>query len=237
MSGNEKTILAVDKDADVHARETVEWMKYGITALRVDTMSEAINTLAHRDDFLFVAINEDTIPDFTAQLCIMRDVTALSIFVLTSNYTIEKKIKAMDSGADVYDHFNSYIKNDVICVLAYLKAQKRKLKRIPKRLRVLTGGNIILSPLRRNVFIKDIRVPLTKKEFDILQCLMAGNESVVTHAQLMRKVWGDKGELKNKVILWQTVDRLRRKLSKISPTDEYIELERDVGYKFRHRKR
>ena len=39
----------------------------------------------------------------------MRDITTLSIFVLTSNYKIEQKNKAMDSGADVYDYFNEYI--------------------------------------------------------------------------------------------------------------------------------
>ena len=237
MTGKEKTILAVDKDDAKHERETAQWMEYGVNTLRVDTMSEAINTLIHRDDFLFIAINEDTIPDFAAQLGIMRDVTILSIFVLTSNYSIEKKIKAMDCGADVYDHFNAYIKNDVICVLAYLKAQKRKLKRLPKRMSVLTGGNMILSPLRRNVFIKDVKVPLNKKEFDVLQCLMTGNGSVVTHAQILRKVWGDKSKLKSKVVLWKTIDRLRRKLYEISPSDEYIELERDVGYKFRHSNR
>ena len=226
------TILAVDKDVAVHERETAEWMKSGINALRVDTMTEAINLLAHRDDFLFVAINEDTVPDFMLQMRIMRDVTRLSIFVITSDYSIEKKLKAMDCGADVYDHFSAYIKNNIISALALLKAQKRRAKLAPKSLRTLTGGDIILSPLRRSVFIKDVRVPLTKKEFDILHCLMAVNGHVVTHSRLIRKVWGDKPESKGVVVLWRTVDRLRSKLSEISPTSDYIKIERGVGYKF-----
>jgi len=227
------TILAVDKDAIVHERETAEWENYGISALRADTMSEAINMLAHRDDFLFIAINEDTIPDFMSQLRIMRDATNLSIFVITSNYSIDKKIRAMDCGADVYDHFNAYIKNNIIDALALLKAKKSRPKRQPKQLRVLTGGGIILSPLHRSVFINDIKVSLTKKEFDILQCLMADNERVVSHSRLIRKVWGHKVELKETVVLWKTVDRLRSKLSKVSQsTNEYIEIERGVGYRF-----
>jgi len=226
------TILAVDKDAVIHERETAEWLKYGIDALRVDTMTEAISLLVHRDDFLFVAINEDTIPGFMLQMRIMRDVTKLSIFVITSNYTIEKKLKAMDCGADVYDHFNAYIKNNVISALALLKAKKRRAKLMPKSLRILTGGDIILSPLRRSVFIKDVKVSLTKKEFDVLHCLMAVNGHVVTHARLIRKVWRYESEWTDTDVLWRTVDRLRGKLAETSPTNEYIIIERGVGYKF-----
>ena len=226
------TVLAVDTDAVVHKRETTEWKSYGIDALRVGKMTEAINMLAHGDRFLFVAINEDTIPGFTSTLRIMRDATSIPIFVITSDYTIEKKLKAMDCGADVYDHFDAYVKNNVIGALALLKTQSKWRKRSSKSQQILTGGDIVLSPLRRSVFIKDIEVLLTRKEFDILHCLMSSNGYVVTHAQLMRKVWGYKHNLKDTNIIWRTVNRLRGKLSEISPTNKYIDIERGVGYKF-----
>lgn len=227
------TILAVDKDAAVHERETSKWEKYGVNTLRVDTMTEAITMLAHRDDFLFIAINEDTIPGFMSQIRIMRDVTSSAIFVITSNHTIEKKIKAMGGGADVYAHFNDYIKENVINALTLLKAKKRRSTRTLKQSRVLTGRDVVLSPFRRSVFVKDAKVPLTKKEFDVLQYLMEGNEYVVPHARLMRKVWGNKRELKDIDVLWRTVDRIRRKFSAISPpTNRYIEIEHGVGYRF-----
>lgn len=226
------TILTVDKDAVAYEREVAEWVNYGIDALRVDTMTEAINLLTHGSDFLFVIINEDTVPDFMSKLRIMRDAANLPIFVITTNYTIEKKLKAMDCGADVYERSDAYIKNNVIGALELLKSKNKWTKRQPKSLRVLTGGDIILSPLRRNVFIKDNKVSLTRKEFDILQCLMSNNGYVVTHARLMRKVWGDKRKLRNTDVLWRTINRLRGKLYEIAPANKYIEIERGVGYKF-----
>ena len=226
------TILAVDKDSSVHERESTEWVKYGINAFRVDTMTEAINLLVYKNDFLFVAINEDTIPNFLMQLRIMRDITALPIFVITSNYTIEKNFKAMSCGADLYDHFNAYIKTNVLDALAFLKTQNRWAKHPAKPLPVITRGDIILSRLRKNVFIKDINVSLTKIEFEILHCLMANSECIVTHERLVRKVWGDKRELKTPTVLWRIIDRLRKKLSEVSPSNEYIEVERGVGYRF-----
>jgi DNA-binding response OmpR family regulator len=162
----------------------------------------------------------------------MRDAANLPIFVITSNYTIEKKLRAMDCGADVYEHFCSYVKNNVVGALELLKSKNRWAKRPSKSLRVLTGGDIILSPLRRSVFIKDIKASLTRKEFDILQCLMANNGYVVTHARLLQKVWRGKRKLQNTDVLWRTVNRLRGKLSEISPANKYIEIERGVGYKF-----
>jgi len=126
------TILAVDKDAAVHNRESTEWLLHGINALRVNTMIEAIDLLTRGNDFLFIAINEDTIPDFMEKLPVMRETTLLPIFVITSNYTIEKKVKAMYAGADVYDHFSSYAKKDVLGALASLTAQNRLAKRTPK---------------------------------------------------------------------------------------------------------
>jgi len=226
------TILAVDKDSAVHKRETAEWTKCGIDALRVNTMTEAISMLIYKNDFLFVAINEDTFPDLLLQLRLMRDVTGLPIFVITSSYTIEKNLKAMDCGADLYDHFNAYNKNNVIKALAFLKTQNRWAKHPVKPLSVISGGDIILSRLRKSVFIKDINVSLSKKEFDILHCLISNSEHIVTHARLMRKVWGDKRELKDPTVLWRTMVSLRKKLSEISPTKEYIEVERGVGYRF-----
>ena len=225
--------MAIDKDAAVHEREVADWMKYGIDALRFDTMTEAIYILTLRDDFLFIAINEDTIPDFISQIRIMREVTNLHIFVITSNYTIGKKLIAMNNGADVYDHFDAYIKKNVIVALTMLKAQKKRSKRTQKSLRTLTGGDIVLSPLHRSAFIKDVKIPLTKKEFDTLQYLMVNDGNIVTHARLIRKVWGDKHDLIDTALLYATVDRIRRKLSEISPANEYIEIERGVGYRFR----
>ena len=225
-------VLAVDKDAAVHKRETSAWEKYGIGSFRVETMSGAIKLLARRNDFLFIVINEDTIPDFMFQLCIMRDTTSLPIFVITSSYTIEKKVNAMGCGADVYDSFDTYAKDSVISALALLKTQSRRAKRPQKPFRILTCGDIILSPLRRNVFINDTEVPLTKKEFDVLQFLMANHDQVVTREKLLREIWGDKHYLKETDVLARTVDSLCGKLFEISRGNKYIEVEHGAGYRF-----
>ena len=124
------TILAIDKGTATYDRGAANRRVHGMNALHVDTMEEAVNLLlAREDDFIFIVINEDTIPDFMSKLRIMRAVTSLPIFVATSSYTIVKEVQANDCGADVYDHFKAYAKNNIIGALASFTTRNRRVKR------------------------------------------------------------------------------------------------------------
>ena len=98
-------ILAVDTNMTVNDQQTAEWKKIGVETIRVDTMNEAITRLARGDKHLFVAINENSIPDFWEPLRVMRDITAAPIFIITSTYAVAKNTKAVQYGADAYGAF------------------------------------------------------------------------------------------------------------------------------------
>ena len=223
------TILAVDANADVHRWQTAEWVKYDIDTIRVNTISEAAARLA-REEFLFIAVNEDSIPDLMSQLRSVRDMTNSPIFVLSSNYTIDKKIQAMSCGADVYDAFAAYRKADVLAALELLRNSNGRGARGLKPPAKIEFGDIALLPPQRRVFVKGIETVLTKKEFDILWLLMSNRGCVVTHAQFLNTVWGGGYVMGDVSLLWRTVDRLRKKLG--FPGREYIKIERGAGYKF-----
>lgn len=224
-------ILAVDKDITVHEQQTAEWSKFGIETLRVDTMHEAITKLAHGDEFLFVAINEDTIPDYTMQIPVMRDVTNIPIFVITSSYSNQKKTYAISLGVDVYDPFNDYAKDNVLGALELLRLQSKWSNRSSASLPLLVIGDILLSLSRQCVFVKDVEISLTKKEFDILEYLMINRGQFLTHAQILRKVWGDEYEDASHDIIWNSIKRLREKLNVSQDSIDYIESRREVGYR------
>jgi DNA-binding response OmpR family regulator len=229
---NVSIILAVDKDIAVHEQQTAEWAKLGIETVRVDTMHDAIAKLAHGEDFLFVAINEDTIPDYTMQIPVMRDVTNIPIFVITSSYSNQKKTYAISLGVDVYDPFNDYAKDNVLGALELLRLQNKWSNRPSAPLPLLVIGDIILSQSRQCVFVKDLVVSLTKKEFDILEYLMINKGQFLTHAQILRKVWGDEYEDASHDVIWNSIKRLREKLNVSRDSIDYIESRREVGYRF-----
>lgn len=224
-------ILAVDKDIAIHEQQTAEWTKFGINTLRVDTMHEAIARLADGFVFLFIAINEDTVPDYTMQIPIMRDITNIPIFVITSSYTNQKKTHALSLGVDVYDPFNDYAKDNVLGALELLRLQNKWSNRSSAPLPLLVIGDIILSRSRKCVFVKDVEVSLTKKEFDILEYLMINRGQFLTHAQILRKVWGDGYENASHDVIWNSIKRLREKLNVSQDSIDYIESRREVGYR------
>jgi len=223
------SILVVDTNLTVYEQQTAEWMKLGIGTLRVDTMNEAITRLIQGESYLFIAINEDSVPSFWETLHLLRDVTDIPIYIITSSYTVAKHTKAVQCGADAYGSFAESTNGDILAGVTLLKQQN--IKRKTKSLSILVGGDIIISIPRRIVRVNDTEISLQKKEFEILCLLIANKGQFLTRETLICKVWGcDYSESCNKSLL-KTVSRLRTKLSVVTDK-EYILVEREVGYKF-----
>jgi DNA-binding response OmpR family regulator len=223
-------ILAVDSDVNVNKNQSAEWAKYDIDTVRVDTVGEALMLLARGKDYFFIAVNEDSVPDFLSWIPLLRDATNLPIFVITSSYTVVKKIAALNSGVDVYEPFNSLAQDNVLAAFAQIKAHNRRANLPQKQSSLLVFGNVILSANRRVVFVNNNKVYLNKKEFDLLRYLMENDGCAVTHETLLESVWKDNGE-SGPDVLWRTIDRLRRKLAEASFVGQ-IQTERGIGYRF-----
>ena len=198
-----RRILIVDKDTAVYEKHIAEWAKYDIDALRVDSMYEALLRIIHGDKFYFIVINEDSVPNFILQLSVMRDATVIPILIYTSSFTVEKKIMALENGADMYDPFADNPKNSVLEAIEHIKVQNRWADH-PDPLPVLIGGDIILSPSRRIVIFNDKEVHLARKEFEVLEYLMSSRSKFIEHAQLMHDIWHDESDHDHNV-LYQTI--------------------------------
>ena len=225
-------MLGVDRDLVVYGREAAEWEKYGVSIQRVDTMQEAIKLIKQGDNYFFIGINEDSVPEFMAMLPILRDITDTPIFILSNSYTIDKKVKAMSLGADIYERYNEDTRKNALLALELMKTQSRWANRADSQLEVLACRDVILSKPRRKVFVKGEEVLLGRKEFDILRTLMTNFGCVVEHKKLLHEIWGENYSEKDADVLWRTINRLRVKLSGEKSSDEYIKIERGVGYIF-----
>ena len=89
-------------------------------------------------------------------------------------------------------------------------------------------ANPLTSSARRRCFANEQEVPLTTKEFDLLQRLMARPGCVMTREHLLEQVWGS-----DIVVTTRTIDtHLKRLREKLGSTGELIETVRGVGYRF-----
>jgi two-component system KDP operon response regulator KdpE len=85
--------------------------------------------------------------------------------------------------------------------------------------------------LKRRVTKRGAPVKMTRKEFDILYCLMSRAGRVVTYAKLLTAVWG--AECREEVEYLRTfVRQLRKKIEDDPSRPLYLLTDVYVGYRF-----
>jgi two-component system, OmpR family, response regulator len=141
------------------------------------------------------------------------------ILMLTARNADTDQVRALDNGADDYlTKPFSYV-----VLLARLRAL---LRRAPQaRPAVLTAGDVRLDPAARQVTVSDELVPLTPREFGLLEYLMRRPGRVVTKIEILDHVWDAAADISpNAVEVY--VGYLRRKLGR-----RLVETVRGVGYR------
>jgi two-component system KDP operon response regulator KdpE len=78
----------------------------------------------------------------------------------------------------------------------------------------------------------DKEIALTPTEFDILRVLAQNAGKVVTHRQMIHKVWGAMYEEESR-LLRVNISNLRRKIEPDPNQPDYILTELGVGYRLR----
>lgn len=92
---------------------------------------------------------------------------------------------------------------------------------------VLGGAGVRLDPFRREVYRDDRYVGLTRKQFAVLQVLMAADGGVVSAEQLLERAWDENADpFTNAVRI--TISTLRKRLGPPS----VIHTVAGVGYRF-----
>lgn len=109
------------------------------------------------------------------------------VILLTARDNVADKVSGLDAGANDYVTKPFAIEE----LLARIRANLRKktTAETPKENRLMAEG-IEIDPESRSVLVRGESVELTKKEFDLLVCLMEHRGKVLSRDALMDKVWG-----------------------------------------------
>ncbi|MQA83644.1 MAG: response regulator [Streptosporangiales bacterium] len=131
--------------------------------------------------------------------------TPARILMLTASGDLDDKVEGLSLGAD------DYLAKPF--AFAELVARIRALGRraTPPLPPVLERGGVRLDPARRDAFRDGQHLPLTRKEFAVLEVLMRADGAVVSSEQLLEKAWDEHIDPFTNVVR-VTVMTLRRKL-------------------------
>ncbi len=152
----------------------------------------------------------------------------LPVIMLTVRDREEEKVNALELGADDYVTKPFGVRE----LVARIRAAVRRVHApaVPED-EPIAIGEITLNPSRRSVVKQGQPIHLTRKEFDILHCLMSRAGRVITYARLLTAVWG--AECRDEVEYLRTfVRQLRKKIEDDPANPAYLLTDIYVGYRF-----
>ena len=222
MSGYK--VVVVDDEPAIRRllKGALERAGYGVVEL--GTGREALNALAiDRPDAVLLDLG---LPDREGlELVPLIVKSGAALLVISAREATEDKIAALDLGAD--DYVTKPFDTDE--VLARLRRALRQ--------RVSGDGNgtVIIDGLEIDLLARRIRrgvedIHLTPKEYAVLAELAKHPGRVLTHAQLLRAVWGPAHD-QHVEYLRVTMRGLRAKIEPDATRQTLIKTEPGVGYR------
>ncbi|MGH3546757.1 MAG: response regulator transcription factor [Pseudonocardiaceae bacterium] len=127
------------------------------------------------------------------------------VLMLTASGTVTDRVAGLSLGADDYLS-KPFAFPELVARLRALG--RRATPAVPPR---LTAGDVLLDPSRRTVSRSGTPVDLTRKEFGVLEVLLAAGGGVVSSEELLERVWDENADPFTTTVR-VTVMTLRKKL-------------------------
>ncbi len=157
----------------------------------------------------------------------LRQRSQIPIIILSVRDRESDKIEALDAGADDYLTKPFGVGELLARIRVVLR---RSLPAAPGP--VYRVKDLCVDLSRHLVTLAGNEIALTPTEFDILRVLIQNAGKVITHRQLIHKVWGTAYEDEGR-LLRVNISNLRRKIEPNPNQPDYILTELGVGYRLR----
>jgi two-component system response regulator MprA len=194
---------------------------------RVSSVNDGAAALAFVTDTPPDAVVMDVMMPFADGFTVCREArlrgSRIPILLLTAKHEVSDRVAGLDAGADDY-----LVKPFAIDeLLARVRALLRRRPSADSN-HVLSVGDLVLDPARREVRRGTREIQLTKTEFDLLEALMLRAGMVVSRDQLYEEIWGYNFETGSKS-LDVYIGYLRRKTEE-NGEPRIVHTLRGVGY-------
>jgi DNA-binding response OmpR family regulator len=218
-------ILVVEDHRATRTMVELALRERGHTVDGVESVAQAQDRL--RADTYDVVVLDWMLPDGSGvELCrtMRAGGRSVPVLMLTARGEVADRVSGLDAGAD------DYLRKPfaVTELLARLRALARRGPRIVDA--VVTDGHLEIQLDSRRVLADGEEIPLTSREFQILELLLRRGGRVVTKSDILVSVWGAESP-GAEASLEVLVSRLRRKLA----FDEAgpLRTHRGLGYSLR----
>jgi two-component system alkaline phosphatase synthesis response regulator PhoP len=216
-------VLLVDDDPAI--LEVLEgYLKgAGFQVLKAEDGAEAL-ALFPQADLVVLDLMLPKVDGFQVAQAIRQARPELPLLLLTARGEEEDRVRGLELGADDYVVKPFSPKEVVARVKALLRRAGLKEE--------LRYGPLRLLPKKREAYLGEEPLPLSRLEFDLLLTLAQHPGVVFSRERLLEKVWGPDFPGVDRVVDVH-IAALRRKLGDDAENPRFIETVRGVGYRFR----
>ncbi len=155
----------------------------------------------------------------------IRARTEVPVLFLSARQGDADKIRGLGLGADDYI-VKSATPGEVV---ARVKAVLRRAGRAAAASTVLDFGRLVIDVTAREVRLNGAPVPLTAREFDLLQLLASHPRRAFSRDELFERLWGDYGDRHTVTV---HIARLREKIEEHPDEPRLLVTVRGMGYRF-----
>lgn len=221
-------VLVVDDEPGIRKFLRVSLMAHEYDVREASTGAEALALAPeYRPDLVVLDMG---LPDLTGLEVIgfLREWSAAPVLVLSVMGDEKLKVAALDAGADDYLTKPFGLPE----LLARVRAALRRAQNLPAEDPVFLLEGLKVDLASRVVTREGQEVQLTPTEYEILRQLVLHAGKVLTHRQLLSKVWGPEyGDETH--LLRVNVSNLRRKIEPDPVRPRYLVTEAGVGYRLK----
>lgn len=228
---NKLVALVVDDESNILRFIRANLRASGFEVVSATTGTEALEAFesSHPD----VIILDIMLPDIDGlEVCRqIRNVSDVSIIMITARDDIQDAVEGLNAGADDYVTKPFAVEELLARVNAVLRRTKSNLTQAPTD--KIKLGNLQIDLAQRQVVVSGKSTHLTPTEFKLLTYLANNVDRVVPHEEILVAIWGE--EYRDCThYLRVSIGRLRQKIEADPGNPEYIVTCSGVGYMIRN---
>ena len=226
MPHSPATVLVIDDEPAIRRflKSTLEHQGWAmVEAADADEATRAVRH--HRPEIILLDLG---LPDRDGMALLpeLKRLSDAAILVLTSRDDERSKVAALDEGADDYVTKPFSIPE----LLARMRTALRHRVQEQGGRPAVQAGELTIDLVHRRVARAGEEIKLSPKEWDILEQLALHAGRVVTHGQILAKVWGRATETEQQY-LRVYLRQLRQKLEPEPDRPRWLVTEAGVGYR------
>jgi len=229
MNTKKNRILVVDDEKRMVTFIRLNLEHDGFDVIEAYNGSQAIDRL--RDSLPDLILLDVMMPDLDGfeVLRLIREVSAVPVIMLTAKGEENDKVRGLELGADDYVTKPFSPRELVSRIRAVLR--RGSFSEEDESGRIDVDGRLVMDFGRHEIWVDGELIQLRPTEYRLLYHLVKNAGWVLTHDQILTKVWGyEYRDEPHYVRLY--INYLRKKIEEDPTNPKYILTERGVGYRF-----